>query len=75
MRIASYYPAHMLSQVRNIGLNSGEGQYRELDVVPGELNRYTLTGCMRQRAEPLPLVFAMQDDAAWAGEILKQELR
>ncbi len=47
VRIASYYPAHMLSQVRTIGRNSGEGQYCELDVVPGELNRYTLTGCLR----------------------------
>ncbi|MDU6079535.1 MAG: serine-type D-Ala-D-Ala carboxypeptidase [Pantoea sp.] len=75
VRIASYYPAHMFSQVRTLGRNSGEAQYCELDVVPGELNRYTLTGCMRQRAEPLPLAFAVQDDAAWAGEILKQELR
>ncbi|KTS26161.1 serine-type D-Ala-D-Ala carboxypeptidase [Pantoea stewartii] len=75
VRIASYYPAHMLSQVRTIGRNSGEGQYCELDVVPGELNRYTLTGCLRQRSDPLPLAFAVQDGAAWAGEILKSELR
>lgn len=75
IRIASYYPAHMFSQVRTLGRNSGEGQYCELDVVPGELNRYTLTGCMRQRAEPLPLAFAVQDGAAWAGEILRDELR
>ncbi|WP_130833674.1 serine-type D-Ala-D-Ala carboxypeptidase [[Erwinia] mediterraneensis] len=75
VRIASYYPAHMFSQVRTVGRNSGEGQYCELDVVPGELNRYTLTGCIRQRAEPLPLAFAVQDGAAWAGEILRAELR
>ena len=75
VRIASYYPAHMYSQVRTLAPNSGEGQYCELDVVPGELNRYTLTGCMRQRSEPLPLAFAVQDGAAWAGEILRDELK
>ncbi|WP_343868428.1 serine-type D-Ala-D-Ala carboxypeptidase [Tatumella terrea] len=74
IRIASYYPAHMFSEVRTIAPDSGEGQYCELDVVPGELNRYTLTGCLRKRADPLPLAFAVQNGAAWAGEILRDEL-
>lgn len=75
IRIASFYPAHMLSQVTTLPANSSEGQYCELDVVSGELNRYTLTGCLRKRNDPLPLAFAVQDDAAWAGEILRDELR
>jgi len=75
IRIASYYPAHMYSEVKTLGPNSGEAQYCELDVNPGELNRYTLTGCLRQRNDPLPLAFAVQDGAAWAGEILRDELR
>ncbi len=37
----------MFSEVKTIAPNSTEGQYCELDVVPGELNRYTLTGCLR----------------------------
>ncbi|WP_411755507.1 D-alanyl-D-alanine carboxypeptidase/D-alanyl-D-alanine-endopeptidase, partial [Serratia sp. (in: enterobacteria)] len=49
-------------------------QYCELDVVPGELNRFTLTGCLTQRSEPLPLAFAIQDGASYAGAILKDEL-
>jgi D-alanyl-D-alanine carboxypeptidase/D-alanyl-D-alanine-endopeptidase (penicillin-binding protein 4) len=75
IRVADYYPVTMFSQVKTLGKNSGEAQYCELDVVPGELNRYTLTGCMRQRAEPLPLAFAIQDGAAWSGAILKAQLR
>ncbi len=42
--------------------------------VPGDLNRYTLTGCLPQRSEPLPLAFAIQDGASYAGAILKAEL-
>ncbi|WP_447295917.1 D-alanyl-D-alanine carboxypeptidase, partial [Acinetobacter baumannii] len=39
-----------------------------------DLNRYTLTGCLPQRSEPLPLAFAIQDGAGYAGAILKAEL-
>ncbi|WP_173636087.1 serine-type D-Ala-D-Ala carboxypeptidase [Paramixta manurensis] len=75
IRVASYYPANMFSEVRTLAKGSPDAPYCELDVVPGELNRYTLTGCMTQRAEPLPLAFAVQDGAAWAGAILKNELQ
>ncbi|PIJ51098.1 serine-type D-Ala-D-Ala carboxypeptidase [Erwinia sp. OLTSP20] len=72
--VASFYPVSVFSQVRTLGRNSTDGQYCELDVVTGELNRYTLTGCMPQRAEPLPLAFAIQDGAAYAGQLLKAML-
>ncbi|WP_049293780.1 serine-type D-Ala-D-Ala carboxypeptidase [Franconibacter helveticus] len=75
IRIASYYPVTMFSQVRTLLRGSSEAQYCELDVVPGDLNRYTLTGCMTQRADPLPLAFAIQDGASYAGAILKGELK
>ncbi len=41
----------------------------------GDLNRFTLTGCLPQRSEPLPLAFAVQDGASYAGAILKDELK
>lgn len=44
-------------------------------MVPGDLNRFTLTGCLPQRSEPLPLAFAVQDGASYAGAILKDELK
>ncbi|MGP3591036.1 serine-type D-Ala-D-Ala carboxypeptidase [Vagococcus sp. WN89Y] len=75
IRVASYYPVNMFSQVRTLARGSSEAQYCELDVVPGDLNRFTLTGCMPQRAEPLPLAFAVQDGASYAGAILKNELQ
>ncbi|SQI20108.1 penicillin-binding protein [Salmonella enterica subsp. arizonae] len=75
IRVASYYPVTMFSQVRTLPRGSAEAQYCELDVVPGDLNRYTLTGCLPQRADPLPLAFAIQDGASYAGAILKQELK
>lgn len=62
------------SAVRTLARGSSEAQYCELDVVPGDLNRYTLTGCLPQRSEPLPLAFAIQDGASYAGAILKAEL-
>ncbi len=74
IRVASYYPVTMFSQVRTLPRGSSEAQYCELDVVPGDLNRYTLTGCLPQRSEPLPLAFAIQDGASYAGAILKAEL-
>ncbi|WP_023638897.1 serine-type D-Ala-D-Ala carboxypeptidase [Dickeya zeae] len=74
IRVASYYPVHMFSEVRTLPKGSPDAQYCELDVVPGELNRYTLTGCLTQRAEPLPLAFAIQDGASYAGAIVKDEL-
>ncbi|WAZ10952.1 serine-type D-Ala-D-Ala carboxypeptidase, partial [Serratia marcescens] len=34
----------------------------------GELNRFTLTGCLTQRSEPLPLAFAiLKDELIQAG--------
>ncbi|WP_438918554.1 serine-type D-Ala-D-Ala carboxypeptidase [Kosakonia cowanii] len=74
IRVASYYPVNMFSQVRTLARGSAEAQYCELDVVPGDLNQFTLTGCLPQRADPLPLAFAVQDGASYAGAILKQEL-
>ncbi|WOZ77977.1 serine-type D-Ala-D-Ala carboxypeptidase [Kosakonia sacchari] len=74
IRIANYYPVNMFSQVRTLARGSAEAQYCELDVVPGDLNRFTLTGCLPQRADPLPLAFAIQDGASFAGAILKAEL-
>ncbi len=65
----------MFSQVRTLAKGSPDAQYCELDVVPGDLNRYTLTGCLTQRADPLPLAFAIQDGASYAGAILKDELK
>ncbi|MFS2221294.1 serine-type D-Ala-D-Ala carboxypeptidase [Pantoea sp. B65] len=75
IRVASYYPVNMFSDVRTLAKGSPEAQYCELDVVPGELNRFTLTGCMTQRSDPLPLAFAVQDGASYAGAILKDELQ
>ena len=75
IRVASYYPVHMFSEVRTLAKGSPDAQYCELDVVPGELNRYTLTGCLTQRSEPLPLAFAIQDGSSYAGAILKDELQ
>lgn len=66
----------MFSEVRTLAKGSSDAQYCELDVVPGELNRFTLTGCLclMQRVEPLPLAFAIQDGASYAGAIVKDEL-
>lgn len=75
IRVASYYPVQMFSEVKTLARGSAEAQYCELDVVPGELNRFTLTGCLTQREEPLPLAFAIQDGASYAGAIVKDELR
>lgn len=75
IRVASYYPVHMFSEVRTLAKGSPDAQYCELDAVPGELNRYTLTGCMTQRSEPLPLAFAIQDGASYAGSIIRLELQ
>lgn len=75
IRVASYYPVHMFSEVRTLAKGSPDAQYCELDVVPGELNRFTLTGCLTQRSEPLPLAFAVQNGASYAGAILKDELK
>lgn len=75
IRVASYYPVNMFSQVRTLARGSAEAQYCELDVVSGDLNRFTLTGCLTQRTDPLPLAFAIQDGASYAGAIIKAELQ
>ncbi len=74
IRVASYYPVNMFSEVKTLARGSTEGKYCELDVVPGELNRYTITGCLSQRSEPLPLAFAVQNGASYVGAIVKAEL-
>ncbi len=75
IRVASFYPVNMFSEVKTLAKGAPESQYCELDVVPGELNRFTLTGCLTQRSEPLPLAFAIQNGTSYAGAILKNELQ
>lgn len=74
IRTSEYYPVTMFSEVKTLERGSAEGRFCELDVVPGELNRYTITGCMNQRSEPLPLAFGVQNGASYAGAIVKNEL-
>ncbi|PHM50833.1 penicillin-binding protein 3 [Xenorhabdus miraniensis] len=74
VRIPSFYPVNVFSEVKTLAKGSPEAKYCELDVTSGDLNRYTLTGCLTQRDEPLPLAFAVQNGASYAGAILKNEL-
>ncbi|XNM57575.1 D-alanyl-D-alanine carboxypeptidase [Escherichia coli] len=71
-RDVALYAWHLLTlydvrQVRTLPRGSAEAQYCELDVVPGDLNRFTLTGCLPQRSEPLPLAFAIPGRPAVPG--------
>ena len=75
IKTASFYPVNMFSEVKTLAKGSPEARYCELNVVPGELNRYTLTGCLTQRSEPLPLAFAVQNGASYSGAIVKNELQ
>lgn len=75
IKTANFYPVNMFSEVKTLAKGSPEARYCELDVVPGELNRYTLTGCLTQRSEPLPLAFAVQNGASYSGAIVKNELK
>ncbi|AIN47561.1 serine-type D-Ala-D-Ala carboxypeptidase [Candidatus Palibaumannia cicadellinicola] len=73
IHLSSYYPIHMFSQVRTLARRSRD--YCELDIISGELNRFTLTGCITQRSEPLSLTFAVQDGASYVGAIIKEALK
>ncbi|MDX7990201.1 serine-type D-Ala-D-Ala carboxypeptidase [Xenorhabdus littoralis] len=74
VKIPSFYPVKVFSEVKTLAKGSPESKYCELDVISGDLNRYTLTGCLIQRTEALPLAFAIQNGASYAGTILKNEL-
>ncbi|MBD2791295.1 serine-type D-Ala-D-Ala carboxypeptidase [Xenorhabdus sp. 42] len=74
VKVPSFYPVNVFSEVKTLAKGSPESKYCELDVIPGDLNRYTLTGCLTQRTEALPLAFAIQNGASYAGAILKKEL-
>ncbi|MDC9594018.1 serine-type D-Ala-D-Ala carboxypeptidase [Xenorhabdus sp. IM139775] len=74
VRVPSFYPVDVFSEVKTLAKGSPESKYCELDVTSGDLNRYTLTGCLTQREEPLPLAFAIQNGASYVGKILKNEL-
>ncbi|PHM62176.1 serine-type D-Ala-D-Ala carboxypeptidase [Xenorhabdus ishibashii] len=74
VHVPSFYPVNVLSEVKTLAKGSPEAKYCEFDVTSGDLNRYTLTGCLTQRDEPLPLAFAIQNGPGYAGKILKNEL-
>lgn len=74
VKVASYYPVSVQSQVRTMAENDHDARYCEFDVVTSGVNHYTLTGCLARRHEPLSLTFAVQDGTAYAGAILKAEL-
>lgn len=69
------YPVQVSSEVRTLAKGSVEAQYCELDIVPGELNQFTLRGCLTRREDPIRLAIAIQNGASYAGAILKNELK
>lgn len=74
IKTASFYPVNMFSEVKTLAKGASARRYCELDVVPGELNRYILIGFLTQRSEPLPLAFAVQNGTSYSGAIFKNEL-
>ncbi|MDR0805380.1 MAG: serine-type D-Ala-D-Ala carboxypeptidase [Enterobacteriaceae bacterium] len=75
VQVASNYPVQVTSQVRSYPQNSPNARFCEFDVVAGENQRYTLTGCLTQQEKPITLEFAIQDGADYAGKIIKSELQ
>ncbi|ABF14301.1 serine-type D-Ala-D-Ala carboxypeptidase [Candidatus Palibaumannia cicadellinicola] len=73
IKISSYYPVHIFSQVRTLASRSKE--YCKLNIIPDKLNSFKLTGCMTYRNKPLPLTFAVQDGAYYVGSILQKEFK
>ncbi|OTA17896.1 penicillin-binding protein 3 [Xenorhabdus vietnamensis] len=74
VRVPSFYPVTVFSEVKTLAKGSSEAKYCEFDVTTGDLNQYILTGCLTQRDEALPLAFAIQNGPSYAGKILKNEL-
>lgn len=74
VNIAKFYPIHIQSDVKVLERGSPDAAYCELDVIPGELNRFLLSGCLVERKDPLPLAFSVQDGASYSGAIVKNEI-
>lgn len=75
VKVASYYPVQVTSQVRSYPRNSPNARFCEFDVIAGENQRYTLTGCVTQQEKPITLAFSIQDGADFAGKMIKSELQ
>lgn len=73
-RIAPYYATPMYNEVRTLAKTTSRTQYCELDVMAGEFNRFTLTGCLAKHEEPLSLAFTIQDGVSYSGIMVKNEL-
>jgi serine-type D-Ala-D-Ala carboxypeptidase/endopeptidase (penicillin-binding protein 4) len=73
IRVASYYPVICLARCarwrKGLRMPNTASWMWYRGIEP-----FTLTGCLTQRSDPLPLAFAIQDGASYAGAILKDEL-
>ncbi|MFC0179504.1 serine-type D-Ala-D-Ala carboxypeptidase [Thorsellia kenyensis] len=69
INIADFYPVNVISTVNVLDENDTNLKHCELDVRPGDLNLFLLTGCMRKRKDPIALGFSVQDGAHYAGQL------
>ncbi|MEM8563450.1 MAG: serine-type D-Ala-D-Ala carboxypeptidase [Pseudomonadota bacterium] len=72
-------PSHQpLTVISTALVTSKEGQkaaHCDLELTNQGRNHYTLSGCLVQRDEPLPLNFAVQDTEAYIANILRADLK
>lgn len=69
------YPVTMSSDARSFAPKAPEARFCEFDIIAKDNNQFLLTGCVQQQKKPIRLNFAVQDSAAYAGQIIKDELR
>nr|WP_073580331.1 serine-type D-Ala-D-Ala carboxypeptidase [Vibrio quintilis] len=59
--IPEQYPIHISTQARTVSQQEKRQQLCDLELHADQENHYLLSGCIKERAKPLPLKFALQN--------------
>ncbi len=67
--VPEQYPVYVMTDAETVS-EQQESRYCDLELYPTQENHYQLSGCLAERAKPLPLKFAVQNTNLYAQRVV-----
>lgn len=70
--VPSFQPIEVTGNVQSVSKEKQEQSFCDLELITAPDNRYILSGCLQNRAKPLPLKFALQSPELYVEKVIEQ---
>lgn len=68
--VPEQYPVYVMTDAEAVSEQQQKSRYCDLELYPTQENHYQLSGCLAERAKPLPLKFAVQNTNLYAQRVV-----